>query len=156
MQLRLRAILGAGAMMLLSGIPGQAAEAIHWQTNFASAKAAAKKSHKLIFADFYAEWWGTCKELDRVVYTDKKVIQAAGQVVPLKMDVDKKNVAPIADKYKVSALPGLIVLDADGKLVGTVPYTTSPAAFATSLNRIVKAHSTGKKAPPARPKPVKK
>lgn len=73
------------------------------------------------------------------------MIRSAGQVVPLKMDVDRKEVAPIAEKYKVSAIPALFVMDCDGKVLGTVEVTMSPAKFAADLDRIVKAHSGGAK-----------
>lgn len=56
MHARTRAALVTAVLLLLSVTVAQAAEKIKWQTNFAAAKAAAKKSHKLIFADFYAEW----------------------------------------------------------------------------------------------------
>jgi hypothetical protein len=55
-QVRWRAALAAAALIFLSGAIAQAAETIHWQSNFAAAKAAAKKGHKLIMTDFYAEW----------------------------------------------------------------------------------------------------
>ena len=71
------------------------------------------------------------------------MILAAGQAVPLKMDVDRKDVAPIAIKYKVSAIPALFVLDADGKVVATVETTLAPARFAAQLERILKKHMPG-------------
>jgi hypothetical protein len=55
-QVSWRAALAAAALVFLSGAVAQAAGGIHWQTNYAAAKAAAKKSHKLIMTDFYAEW----------------------------------------------------------------------------------------------------
>jgi len=48
--------LAAVALLFLSMVVAHAAEAIPWKTNFAAAKAAAKKSHKLMLVDFYAEW----------------------------------------------------------------------------------------------------
>ena len=56
MQLRWRTALVAVALLTLSAVSGLAKESIKWGTSFAAAKAAAKKSHKLIFVDFYAEW----------------------------------------------------------------------------------------------------
>ena len=67
------------------------------------------------------------------------MIQAVGQLVPLKLDVDKNEVKPIAAKYDVSAIPAIFVMDADGKVVGTVTAST-PAQFASDLDRIVKSH----------------
>jgi hypothetical protein len=56
MKRRMRTALAATALLLLCAIAAQAGEAIKWQTNIAAAKAAAKKSHKLMLVDFYAEW----------------------------------------------------------------------------------------------------
>lgn len=55
-KMRWRLLAVASVLMLLPAATASAAEAIHWQTSFSAAKAAAKKSHKLIFADFYADW----------------------------------------------------------------------------------------------------
>lgn len=48
--------LAAAALLFLSTVVSQAAEKIPWKTDFGAAKATAKKSHKLILVDFYAEW----------------------------------------------------------------------------------------------------
>lgn len=73
------------------------------------------------------------------------MIQAAGQVVPLKLDVDRREVGPIANKYSVSAIPAIFVLDAGGKVLGAIE-ASDPAAFASQLNRIVKKHKVGSSA----------
>ena len=78
------------------------------------------------------------------------MIQAAGQAVPLKLDVDRKDVAPIAIKYKVSAIPALFVLDADGKIVAAVETTLSPARFAAQLDGILRKHRAGSGRRPVR------
>lgn len=54
--LRWRAALTVAALLMVTAIAGRAGEAIRWKTNFAAAKAEAKKNHKLILADFYADW----------------------------------------------------------------------------------------------------
>ena len=69
------------------------------------------------------------------------MVQAAGQVVPLKMDVDRKDVAPVATKYGVSAIPALFVLDENGKVLATLELTMSPDQFAANLTKAVKAHT---------------
>jgi len=82
------------------------------------------------------------------------VIQAVGQVVPLKLDVDRKEVAPIAAKYSVSAIPALFVIDADGKVIGTIEFTPEPAKFVSQLQRILSKHKPG--SPPAGKKLTKR
>ena len=69
------------------------------------------------------------------------MIQATGQVVPLKLDVDRKDVAPFAEKYKVSAIPALFLLDSTGKVVDTLEFTNSPKEFAARLKASVKKHA---------------
>ena len=56
MHIRWNAIAGTGAAVALFALSAQAAETIRWQTSFTAAQATAKKSHKLIFVDFYADW----------------------------------------------------------------------------------------------------
>lgn len=50
-----QALAATGALCFIAG-SAHAASAIKWQTSFTKAQAQAKKSHKLIMTDFYAEW----------------------------------------------------------------------------------------------------
>ncbi|HLJ55315.1 MAG TPA: hypothetical protein VKT77_09755 [Chthonomonadaceae bacterium] len=45
---------GAAALFVSAG--AALAGGINWKSDFAAAKAEAKKSHKLLFVDFYADW----------------------------------------------------------------------------------------------------
>ena len=56
MHARWQAALPIAALISLSAVAGHAAEAVKWQNSFSGAKAAAKKSHKLMLVDFYADW----------------------------------------------------------------------------------------------------
>lgn len=59
MQLRAHTAAAAAATVFLLSLMvtmSRAAETIKWQTSYSAAKATAKKSHKLILVDFYAEW----------------------------------------------------------------------------------------------------
>lgn len=56
-----------------------------------------------------------------------------GQVVPLKMDVDKKDVAAIAEKYKVSVIPAIFFLDENGKIKSQFVGFKSPSDFSKDL-----------------------
>ena len=72
------------------------------------------------------------------------MVQAAGQVVPVKLDVDRKEVGPVAAKYKVSGIPAVFIMDANGKVLGEVETVMDPAKFADQITKIVKKNS-GKK-----------
>ena len=72
-------------------------------------------------------------EMDRTTYKDKAAIQNLGQFVPAKQNIDKEG-KKTAAKYKVSLLPTLMVLDANGKVV----LMTEGALDAKSLNQFLK------------------
>jgi hypothetical protein len=58
-------------------------------------------------------------------------------VIPVKLNVDKPDVAKIATKYNVSAIPAIFVMNADGKVLGTVEFTSEPAQFNARLRAIL-------------------
>ncbi len=76
------------------------------------------------------------------------MIQSAGQVVPLKLDVDRKDVGPIALKYNVSAIPAVFLLDANGKVVRAIELTMEPAKFAAQIDTAVKKYGMRGASPP--------
>ena len=71
--------------------------------------------------------------MDRTTYKDKAAIQNLGQFVSVKQNVDKEG-KKTGDKYKVSLLPTLMVLDANGKVV----LMTEGALDAKSLQQFLK------------------
>lgn len=88
------------------------------ESNWAKAKAEAKKQGKLIFLDAYATWCGPCKMLKRNTFPDK----AAGEFfnknfVNVALDMESGDGPAVAAMYGVNAYPTLIITDADGKLV---------------------------------------
>jgi thiol:disulfide interchange protein len=48
--------LAAGAGLVLIASAAQAQQGIRWEKSFDSALAAARKSNKLVMADFYTDW----------------------------------------------------------------------------------------------------
>jgi hypothetical protein len=56
MQTRVFRTLTAGACLLLAVGAAQAADGVKWQTSYKTALAKAKKTHKTVVVDFYAEW----------------------------------------------------------------------------------------------------
>ena len=87
---------------------------IAWRTSFAAAQAEAKRSGKPILVDFTAEWCTNCKALDAKTYTDANVIRESKKFVAVKVDTDKDTAT--AKKYRVSSLPVVAVLKADGTM----------------------------------------
>ncbi|MBS1753681.1 MAG: thioredoxin family protein [Ferruginibacter sp.] len=88
------------------------------ESNWAKAKAEAKKQGKLIFLDAYTTWCGPCRMLKRNTFPDK----AAGEFfnknfVNVALDMESGDGPAVAATYGVNAYPTLIITDADGKLI---------------------------------------
>ena len=86
--------------------------------DWTKALAAAKSEKKLIFLDAYASWCGPCKMLKRKTFPNK----AAGEFfnknfINVAIDMEKGDGPALAEKYRVSAYPTLIVTDADGNII---------------------------------------
>jgi len=87
---------------------------ITWRTSFAAAQAEAKRTNKPLLVDFTAAWCTNCKALDARTYTDANVIRESKKFVAVKVDTDKDTAT--AKKYRVSSLPVVAVLKADGTM----------------------------------------
>lgn len=83
--------------------------------------ALAAKEDKLLFVDVYAVWCGPCKYMASKVFTQP----AAGDYfnahfINAKFDAEKGEGVEIARKYRVTAYPTFLLLDASGKEVGRI------------------------------------
>ena len=97
-------------------------------TDFDSALAAAKKDGKIVVVDFYTTWCGPCKKLDRETWPDEKVAGwLADNAIFIKIDAEKE--ASLASRFRVSAYPTIVFLDAEGEVLRTVIGFQSPRGF---------------------------
>lgn len=80
--------------------------------------AAAKKQKKLIFVDAYAVWCGPCKYMSNNVFPDAKVGEFFNKnFVSYKFDMEKGEGPQFSSKYKITAYPTLLFINADGEVV---------------------------------------
>lgn len=86
---------------------------INWYNDMNEAKENATLENKLILVDFYTEWCGWCKEMDKKVYSDDKVLEIIKKsYIPLKIDGDKNS--DLVNKYGISGYPTTLILDKYG------------------------------------------
>lgn len=77
----------------------------------------AKKQDKLIFIDFYTVWCGPCKALAKGPFLDEKLGAYYNQhFINLKLDAEKEG-REVAKKYKITAYPTLLFINAKGEKV---------------------------------------
>lgn len=80
----------------------------------------AKKEHKTIFMDAYAEWCGPCKRMAKEIFTLKEVGDFFNKhFINVKMDMEKGDGPKLASKYRVAAYPTLLFIDATGEVVNS-------------------------------------
>lgn len=86
-----------------------------WLNSLEDAKKMALASNKLIFIDFTATWCGPCKMMDANVWSKESVQNQMKNFIVVQIDIDVNK--DVANKYNVSSIPNLFVLDPNGKVI---------------------------------------
>ena len=98
------------------------AEGINFQklsTNQALKKA--KKEHKRVFIDVYAEWCGPCKYLSNNVFIDEALGAYMNEhFVCIKINGEQGEGVKMMDEFSIDAYPTLLFLNTDRKLIKKV------------------------------------
>ena len=120
-----------------SAVPASEPNSI-WLTDFQQAKKEAKEKNLPILVDFSgSDWCGWCIKLDKEVFSRPEFIDFAKKnFVLLLLDFpkadkqDKKTKiqnAELAQKYKVSGFPTVLILDAEGNVLKQTGYVQGGA-----------------------------
>ena len=100
--------------------------------------AQAKKQEKLIVVDVYTTWCGPCKLLDKTTWSDARVKKLLGEdVIGVKIDAEKGEGIDFARKYKISAYPNLLILNAEGEVVSRQVGYVAPAQFLEWVRQVI-------------------
>ncbi|HWB58873.1 MAG TPA: thioredoxin family protein [Chthoniobacteraceae bacterium] len=131
-----------------------------WLTNFKKAAEEAKAENKAILLDFTgSDWCEWCMKMDKETlsqsafkdYAAKNLVLVEVDFPNNKQQTDevKKQNEDLKTKYKASGFPTFVLVDADGKVLGSqVGYMEGgPDAFIALLNKWHKPEPNGKTAP---------
>ncbi len=102
------------------GMPAETAletGGIAWKPYSEEALTQARSEGKPVIIDVYADWCIPCKELDKLSFSDERVIEASRNVVMLKADITKGNSAEakkVIASYGIKGVPTVIFIRPDG------------------------------------------
>lgn len=91
---------------------------IAWAENFTSAQQQAADAGKPMVLYFTGQWCVPCRIMKRQVWADEEVKTSVNaKFIPVLVDVDDPDSAPIMQRYKVSGAPVTIVTDPQGEVL---------------------------------------
>lgn len=111
---------------------------VEWLINEEQAALAeAQREGKPVLIDFYADWCVACKELDHKTWTSPDVTRRVDDFVRLKFDFTRQTpwVSEIMEKYKITGMPTVILMNASGEEVARFTGFKSPGDFLSLLDR---------------------
>lgn len=142
---------------LFIGLSSLQAQEIKWMS-MNDALAAQKKTPKKILIDFYTDWCGWCKRLDKDTYTDKGIVDYINtNFYAVKFDAEgtekvnykghdlgnpnhvqgkrgRNSTHQLASAFKVRGYPNTVFLDDNGNLITAVPGYMKPDAMMPVLS----------------------
>jgi len=118
--------------IVLSGTAGS----ITWGSDLNSALREAALGKTIVMADFYTDWCGWCKKLDKDTYSDARVQAVAKNFVAVKIDGDKAT--DLVRKYNINGYPTIMFLRPDGREEKRVVGYVDAGRLIATMNDIIK------------------
>ena len=116
-------------------------DGMEWEPYGEAKLAQAQNEGRPVVLDFYADWCIPCLELERITFTDSRVIEATDHMVRLKVDLthfDSPESEEIRRQYNVAGVPTIVFLDDEGNEVteARVVGFVGPDEFLRRMDRV--------------------
>jgi thiol:disulfide interchange protein len=95
----------------------------------------AAAENKPIIAELSATWCGTCRNMDRTVFSDPQVKQfLTQQALYVRIDEKDSEADYFTQTYNAQGYPTILLLNAQGQLLRYLPLTYEPEQFLKAAN----------------------
>ena len=105
---------------------------------FDEALARARSEKRLLLVDVYTDWCGWCKKLDREVFGDARVAEAARGLVAVRVNAEKEG-EKVAQRYDVQGYPTVLFVDGSGSVVKRIDGYVDAAEMLRILKALPKS-----------------
>ena len=106
-------------------------EGIVWEPTFEGAMQRARTENLPLMIDFYTDWCGWCKELDRQVFPAKAVVEESKKWVSIRINAEKRP--DVAGAYGVTGYPTIIFAQKNGVPLSTLPGFAPVPEFVAAM-----------------------
>lgn len=113
-----------------------------WETNLDDARVHARRERLPLVVYVRADWSAGALEMDRLVWSDPRILFYPLQIVPLRVDVtDGPNAELLAEEFRVRRVPTIIFVNADGREVRRLDGVHSIDDVLSALREIAQENS---------------